>query len=219
MTIILITFFAFLLPVAIYLFREWKKGKEKEAKEGFVPKKKEPLSIAGAIKVAVLFIMVAVPVYFLSDLSYSYYPTSDGVLKIAFKHSGARVSDCEEADLIRKEGDRYRQQLKDTKQVKMNIEKLAKCPRERHPVVVELFIDGQLALDKSYAPTGLKSDMASYIYDEFPLTAGEHSIRMNLYDTGSKGAPAYTFEGATLVKPREVKVIWFSDKANSLVLN
>lgn len=219
MTIILITFIAFLLPVGIYLFREWRKGKEKEAREGFAPKKKEPLSIAGMVKVAVLFIAVAAPVYFLSDLSYSYYPTDDGVLKIAFKHTGARVSDCEEADLIKKEGERYRQQLKDTKQVKMNIEKLAKCPRERHPVVVELFIDGKLALDKSYAPTGLKNDMASYIYDEFPVTAGEHSFRMNLYDTGSKGAAAYTLDSTALVKPREVKVIWFSDKANSLVLN
>lgn len=219
MTIILITFLAFLLPVGIYLFREWKKGKEKEAKEGLVPRKKEALSLAGVVKVTVLFIIVSVPVYFLSDLSYSYYPTEAGVLKIAFKHSGARVADCEEADLIKKEGERYRQQLKDTKQVKMSIEKLAKCPRERHPVMVELFIDGKLVLDKAYAPTGLKSDMASYIYDEFPLSPGEHDFRMLLYDTGSKAAPSYTFDTTTAVKPREVKVIWMSDKAGALVMN
>lgn len=219
MTIILITFLAFLLPVGIYLFREWKKGKDKEAREGLAPKKKEPLSISGMVKAAVLLIVVAAPVYFLSDMSYSYYPADDGVLKIAFKHTGARVSDCEEADLIKKEGDRYRQQLKDTRQVRMNIEKLAKCPRERHPVMIELFIDGKLVLDKSYAPTGLKKDMASYIYGEFPVTAGEHNFRMLLYDTGAKGAPAYALEATSVVKPREVKVIWFSDKANSLVLN
>lgn len=219
MTIILITFLAFLLPVAIYLFREWKKNRDKEAKEGFVPKKKEPMSFAGLVKVTVLLIVVAIPVYFLSDLSYSYYPTDAGVLKIAFKHTGTRVSDCEEADLIKKEGERYRQQLKDTKQVKMNIEKLAKCPRERHPVMVELFIDGKLVLDKSYSPTGLKKDMASYIYDEFPISTGEHTFRMLLYDTGKKDSPSYTLDRSTVVKPREVKVIWLSDKAGALTMD
>lgn len=219
MIIIIVTLLAFLIPVAIFLFMEWKKNKEKEAKEGLIPKKKEPLSIAGLVKVSILLIAVALPVYFLSDQPYPYYPKDDGVLKIAFKHSGARVSDCDEADLLKKEGERYRQQLKDTRQVKMSIEKLAKCPRERHPVMVELYIDGNLVLDKSYAPTGLKKDMASYIYDEFTVSAGEHTFRMLLYDTGSKGSPSYTFDGTAVVKPREVKVIWLSDKAGALLMN
>lgn len=219
MTIILVTFLAFLVPVAIYLFREWRKVKEKEAKEGLPLRKKEPVSVAAAAKVALVMLAVALPVYFLSDSPHSYYANDDGVLKVAFKHTGSRVSDCEEADIIRLEGERYRQELKDTRQVKMSIEKLARCPRERHPVMVELHIDGKLVLDKSYAPTGLKKDMASYIYDEFPVTPGAHDLSMLLFDSGSKDSPAYTFEGRASFKPREVKVIWMSDKAGSLVIN
>lgn len=218
MIIILVTLFAFIIPVGIYLWREWKKNREKEAKEGIVHKKKEPVSIAGVVKVSILFLIMSVPVYFLSALPYSYYPREDGLLKIAFKHTGTRVADCDEADLIKQEGDRYRQQLKDTRRVRMSIEKLAKCPRERNPVVIELFIDGQKVLDKSYSPTGLKKDMASYIYDEFPVPAGEHSFRMLLYDTGKKDAPAYALDEKAAVKPREVKVVWFSDKADALIL-
>lgn len=218
MIIILITFFAFIIPVGIYLWREWRKNKAKEAKEGLVPKKKEPLSIAGVVRVSVLFLIMAVPVYFFSDLPYSYYPKADGLLKIAFKYSGTRVADCDEADLIKKEGDRYRQQLKDTRQVRMSIEKIAKCPRERNPVVVELFVDGRKIMDKSYSPTGLKKDMASYIYDEFPMSPGEHAFRMLLYDTGRKDVPAYALDTKLVVKSREVKVVWFSDKADALVL-
>lgn len=218
MIIILITLFAFIIPVGIYLWREWSKNKDKEAKEGIAPKKKKPLSIAALVRVSVLFIIMAVPVYLFSDLPYSYHPKDDGLLKIAFKHSGTRVADCDEADLIKKEGDRYRQQLKDTRQVRMSIEKIAKCPRERNPVVVELFVDGRKIMDKSYSPTGLKKDMASYIYDEFPLPAGEHSFRVLLYDTGRKDVPAYALDEKSVVKPREVKVVWFSDKADALVL-
>lgn len=218
MIIILITLFAFIIPVGIYLWREWRKNREKEAKEGLVPKKKEPLSISGLVRVSVLFLIMAVPIYFFSDLPYSYYPKDDGLLKIAFKHTGTRVADCDEADLIKKEGDRYRQQLKDTRQVRMSIEKIAKCPRERNPVVIELFIDGQKVLDKSYSPTGLKKDMASYIYDEFTVPPGVHSFRMLLYDTGRKDVPAYALDEKSVVKSREVKVIWFSDKADALIL-
>jgi hypothetical protein len=218
MIIILITLLAFIIPVGIYLWREWKKNKDKEAKEGLVPKRKEPLSIAGLVRVSVLLLIMAVPIYIFSDLPYSYYPKDDGMLKIAFKHSGTRVADCEEADLIKQEGEKYRQQLKDTRQVRMSIEKIAKCPRERNPVVIELFIDGQKVLDKSYSPTGLKKDMASYIYDEFPVPAGEHSFRMLLYNTGKKDIPAYALDEKSVVKPREVKVVWFSDKADALIL-
>lgn len=218
MIIILVTLLAFIIPVGIFLWREWKKNKEKEAKEGLAPKKKVPLSIAGVVKVSVLFFIIAVPIYFLSDQPYSYYSKDDGLLKIAFKHTGTRVADCDEADLIKQEGDRYRQQLKDTRQVRMSIEKIAKCPRERNPVVIELFIDGEKVLDKAYAPTGLKKDMASYIYGEFPVPAGEHSLRVLLYDTGTKETPAYALDEKAAFKPREVKVVWFSGKADALVL-
>jgi hypothetical protein len=218
MIIILVTLLAFVIPVGIYLLREWKKNRDKEAKEGLAPKKKEPLSIAGLVKVCVLLTVFAVPVYFLSDEPYSYYDKSDGVVKVAFKHSGTRVADCEEADLLKAEGDRYRQQLKDTRRVRMSIEKIAKCPRERHPVILEFYVDGEKVLDRAYAPTGLKKDMASYIYDEFPVPPGEHSFRVLLYDSGGKDTPAYALDARSVVKPREVKVVWFSDKADSLVM-
>ncbi len=218
MMIILVTLLAFIIPVAIYLFREWRKNKIKEEKEGGVPRKKEPLSFQGVARVAVLFAIAAVPVYFFSDLPYSYNRKEDGVVKIAFKHSGTRIADCEEADLLKKEGDRYRQQLKDTRRVRMSIEKIAKCPRERHPVMMEFYIDGEKALDKSYAPTGLKKDMASYIYDEFAVAPGYHSFRVLLYDSGKKETPAYALDTSSAVRPREVKVVWFSDKADAIVM-
>lgn len=218
MIIILVTLLAFIIPVAIYLLREWRKNKAKEEREGFVPRKKEPLSFSGVARVVLLFSLFAVPVYFLSDAPYSYHHKEDGVVKIAFKHSGTRIADCEEADLLKKEGDRYRQQLKDTRQVRMSIEKIAKCPRERHPVIMELYIDGKKVLDKSYAPTGLKKDMASYIYDEFAVPPGYHSFRVLLYDSGRKETPAYALDTSSAVRPREVKVVWFSDKADAIVM-
>ena len=50
------------------------------------------------------------------------------------------------------------------------------------------------------------------------MPPGEHSFRMLLYDTGRKDAPAYALDEKSVVKPREVKVVWFSDKADALIL-
>ena len=218
MTVILVTLFAFLIPVAIFLWREWRKNKEREAREGIVAKKKERVSPYAVARATIILLLFSVPVYLFSDISYSHFRPEEAMLKVAFKHTGQRVADCDETGLVRSEGERYRKELKDTRQVQMNIEKLARCPRERHPVMVELFVDGTKVLDKSYAPTGLKKDMASYVYDEFMITPGTHGFRVRLYNNGAKDSPAYVLEQSSEVNPGEVKVVWFNDKAGRLVL-
>src|SRR3972149_1188445 len=125
MTVILVTLFAFLIPVAIFLWREWKKNKEREAREGIVARKKERVPPAAVARAGVVFALLSIPVYLFSDISYSHFRPEDAMLKVAFKHTGQRVADCDEADLVRSEGERYRKELKDTRQVQMNIEKLA----------------------------------------------------------------------------------------------
>ena len=218
MVIILVTLFAFLIPVAFVLWREWKKNKEREAREGIVAKKKERVPPAAVAKATFIIVLLAVPVYLFSDISYSHFRPEESMLKVAFKHTGQRVEECDETGMVKTEGERYRRELKDTRQVKMNVEKLARCPRERHPVTVELFVDGTKALDKAYSPTGLKKDMASYIYDEFMITPGRHSFRVLLYNNGKKDSPAYALEQSMNVKPGEIKVVWFNEKAGALVL-
>ena len=100
----------------------------------------------------------------------------------------------------------------------MNIERIANCPRERHPVDVELFIDGQKVLDRSYAPTGIKKDMASYVYDEVFVKPGSHRVRVLLYDAGGREKASYVLDAAFIVKPADVKAVWFDQKAGGLVL-
>ncbi|MBE7414271.1 MAG: hypothetical protein HS130_13090 [Deltaproteobacteria bacterium] len=219
MAIILATLFAFLIPVAFVLWREWRKGREKDAREGIAPKKKEPVPIWGVLRATFALLILLAPVYFISDPPYAHYNPDDSLLKVAFKQSGQRVEDCDEGGLIRQEGERYRGELKDARRVQMDIARLAKCSRERHPVMVEVYIDGEKALDRSYAPTGLKKDMASYVYSELSLKPGERRIKALMYNAGTKDKSAYAIEKTVEVAPGDVKVIWFSDKAGNLALD
>ncbi|MBI1911973.1 MAG: hypothetical protein HYS21_08210 [Deltaproteobacteria bacterium] len=214
MLIIVIVFLAFLIPSAYIIGKEFLFKKDKKA----VPKKKEPFSAAIFVKLVAVLMVISLPIFFLSDFSYSHYRANDAAFKVAFKHTGKRVSDCGESDMMKKEGDRYRKELKEVKRVQMSMQKLADCPRERHPVSVELWVDGKQMLNKSYSPTGLKKDMASYIYDEFMVGPGTHRFQANLYDKGNKAAPDYTLDQVVNIKPKEIKVVRFDDKINKLVV-
>lgn len=218
MVIILAVLIAFVVPVLFVLRREWKLKKAEDAKQGAAAKKKEPVSPQALFKTTVAVLFILLPAIYFSDTSYSFYSPQNSAVKVAFKHTGKRIADCGEADLFRSEGERYRKELKDTRQVKMNIEKLANCPRERHPVVLELYMDGKEMLKKAYPPTGIKSDMASYIYDEFVIEPGVHKFEARLYDKGAKDAPDYTIEQVVTVAPKEVKVIRVDDKLNKFVI-
>lgn len=204
---------SFLLPVGFLLWREWAKSKKSEQAR----KKKEPVPPLHVIKVAAVLGVLFVPVFFISDSTFVYYGKEESSLKLAFKHSGKKIADCDEVEYIKREGERYRQALKDTKHIAMDTTKFSACPRERHPVRVEVYMDGAPLIDKKYIATGIKKDMASYIYEEFIIKPGPHKFTAALYDDG-KDTTAHTLEAETVVKPTEVKVIRFDDKLQKLVL-
>ncbi len=209
----------FILPVIFVVWREMRRGKAQEAKLGIAaPKKKEPFSFNAFARAGAIMFFIIVPALYISDISYSFYSPESAALKVAFKHTGKRIAECSEADLIKKEGERYRKLLKDTRQVQMNISKLAGCPRERYPVVVEIELDGKNILKKAYAPTGFKSDMSSYIYEEFMIEPGMHKLSARLYDKGPSAPPGFSLEETVEVKPSEIKLIRVDDKLNKMLL-
>ncbi|MBI5643342.1 MAG: hypothetical protein HY954_07690 [Deltaproteobacteria bacterium] len=209
---------AFILPVIYIVVKEWRSKKESE--KGDAPKKKkEPISYPALGRLTVLLFILLAPALYFSDVAYTFYKPEDAGFKIAFKHTGRRVTDCEEADIIKKAGERYRKELKDSRQVKMNIGGLAHCPRERFPVVVEFYMDDKKMLDKAYAPTGFKKDMASYIYEEFIIEPGLHKFSAKLYRSGPNTPADYTFEDTVELKSKEIKVIRFDEKSGMLLMN
>lgn len=194
-------------------------SEQKPAQKKAAPRKKaSAFNLRGVITSAVVTAVVLVPIVYLSSASYSFFSPADSSVKVAFKHSGKRISDCDENEMIRKEGERYREQLKGERRVQMNIEKLANCPRERFPVVVSVTIDGNSVLNKVYSPTGFKKDMASYVSEEFIVAAGAHNLEVTLSDTGKKEAPDYILKETVELKPGEVRLVTYDDRDNKLVV-
>lgn len=205
------------VPVIYIVSREWKIKKAEDGKAGGMTRSGS-MSFSSFAKVTLVMAPLAVLIALPSHSRYSFYSPDDSALKVAFKHTGKRKVDCDENALIKREGERYRRQLKESKQVKMNIAGLANCPRERFPVILEITLDGEKILDKAYSPTGLKKDMASYVYEEFIIKPGGHKFVAKLFDSGHKDAPDFVYEDSFNIGRRDIKLIRFDDKANMLLL-
>ncbi len=173
------------------------------------------LKVTKTLPVIVLFM---IPVYFLSDSPYAFYTPGISSIKLAFKHSGRRVKECDEVEFIQREAERYRRLLKETRSVEMDIDRLSGCSRERFPVKIELFIDGRKVLDKEYPPTGIRRDMASYIFENFFVESGTHTVRMRMKDSGPESTEYYDLEDTVELEPGQIGVIRFDDRLKRLVI-
>jgi hypothetical protein len=56
------------------------------------------------------------------------------------------------------------------------------CPRERAVLLVELEVDGEIALRREVPPAGIQGDGNATVYHRLPLPAGRHRIVARLRD-------------------------------------
>jgi hypothetical protein len=81
-------------------------------------------------------------------------------------------------------------------------EELEKLPRHMRPTspelagtgrrvstVLRLEVDGQLSLEKSYTPGGLRHDGPTFGYEELAVAPGRHRLRVTLADGRAPGRP------------------------------
>lgn len=218
MWIVITVFLAFLIPVLILLLKE-RPFRDRRAERLKKRRGSVNASVSGALWAGAALFVVSLPALYLSDASYSFHSADEAVLKVAFKLSGKRVAECNEAGLVKAEGERYRAELRDSRQVAMDMQKLADCPRERHPVFVEVRVDGKTVISRPYTPAGLKKDMASYIYAELGLAPGAHRVEASVYTGGAiSGEPDSRIDAIAQAAPRAILLIRFDHKDNTLVL-
>ncbi|MCL4186783.1 MAG: hypothetical protein KJZ85_04190 [Rhodobacteraceae bacterium] len=92
----------------------------------------------------------------------------DGLLRLSFTHSGARV--CR---------DRTPEELA---ALPRNMRTAQLCERARSAVRVELDIDGVAVFSDDVSPSGLADSGPSRVYQRFELAAGAHRITLRMRD-------------------------------------
>ncbi len=155
---------------------------------------------------ALLFLAIPAGLIFVfSDYPYAAHSREDALLKFTFKHAGKPVAECRE---------RTPEELA---RLPAHMRKVIECDRTRHPVEIEILLDGERLIAKTYPPTGLRMDGASSAYETFPLTPGSHRISIGMRDSGRQEDFDYRYEHALTFEAGRVVVLDFDEREKRFV--
>jgi hypothetical protein len=131
--------------------------------------------------------------------SYHILGPQDALVSVTFSHAGKRIGECR--TLTQEE----------LNKLAPNMRKPKECPRERHPIYVELRADDQLIFAQTLLPSGLWNDGKSNIYQRTKVDAGEYLIFVGMNDTGANDSFDYELSRNLTIRPGSNVVIRFDD--------
>lgn len=135
--------------------------------------------------------------YFSNSPSYTYHDPTMALIMVSFSHSSEHKEECR----------RYTPE--EIAALAPNMRRPMDCPRERVPVYVEIIMDGNTLLNKSYNPTGLAKDGSASIYESIPVKPGQHQIIAKLRDSNREDGFDYESNVSVNLDPKELFVIDF----------
>ncbi len=142
--------------------------------------------------------------YFASQPTYHPFGDDQALVKLAISHPGQRMHPCKE-----RTSDHQRN-------IPKTARKLMDCPRERHPVTIQLKIDGKTVFNAASEPSGLANDGRSLFYERFPIQAGTHNILVQLYEAETGKGAQYKFQQKVDLKPGDIAVVGFDPTAKTI---
>jgi hypothetical protein len=96
------------------------------------------------------------------------------VVSLTISHAGQRVGECR------------RLTQEELNELPPNMRKPSDCPRERHPIMVELRANGDVIYRQTALPSGIWSDGKASIYQRLQMPVGEHSFFIGMNDSGGE---------------------------------
>ncbi len=135
--------------------------------------------------------------YFSNSPSYTYHDSEKALIMVSFSHSSERKEKCR------------RFTPEEIAATAANMRRSMDCKRERVPVYVELMLDNESLLSKSYNPTGLAKDGSASVYERISVEPGKHHLIVKLRDSGREEGFDYESDSVINIEPKELFVIDF----------
>jgi len=121
----------------------------------------------------------------------------EAVISLSFTHASQRLGEC------------TRLTQEQLNELPPNMRKPDHCPRERHPLLLEVLLDGTPLFATTVTASGLHSDGKASIYKRFAVGAGEHQVSVHMNDAGGEQAGEIATTRTLRLVPGENVVIYF----------
>lgn len=125
------------------------------------------------------------------------------LVSVTFSHAAKRVGECRQLT------------QEELSELPPNMRKPNSCPRERHPMYVELRADGEVLLSETLLPSGMWSDGKANVYSRTTLTAGIHELFVGMNDSGSSDSFDYELSSTVEIVPGQNLVVDFDGLSNT----
>jgi len=94
------------------------------------------------------------------------------IISLVFSHAGKRVSECRQLT------------QEELNELPPNMRTMNDCPRERHPVRVELRSGTEILYEATLLPSGIWADGKASIYRRIEVPSGTHKLFVGMNDSG-----------------------------------
>jgi hypothetical protein len=157
-----------------------------------------------AAQLALYVPLMALIGYFSVSPRYATLAPDEALVRLSFIHAAERKEACRE---------RTPEELA---KLPPNMRAALDCPRERASLLVELEIDGEIALRREVPPAGVQRDGNATVYHRLPVPAGRHRIVARLRDRPGEGFN-YVREQTLELAPGAALLIDFSREKGGFV--
>jgi hypothetical protein len=157
-----------------------------------------------AAQLALYVPLMALIGYFSVSPRYATLAPDEALVRLSFIHAAERKEAC-----------RVRTP-EELAKLPPNMRAALDCPRERASLLVELEIDGEIALRREVPPAGVQRDGNATVYHRLPVPAGRHRIVARLRDRPGEGFN-YVREQTLELAPGAALLIDFSREKGGFV--
>lgn len=195
------------------------RGFEEELSGNKEEVRSKKLEVRKKVRYALSTVSLVIPAFliiYFSEVPYVFTNSSESRLVLSVRHTSSKVANCDDISIINKEADRFRESLKNTKRVPMQLGGLVDCARERNPVFLELYIDNKMVLSRDYFAGGIKSDGPSFAFEKFTVKPGVHNVIVMMRDSRTKDHFDYSVNGELEFKAGYIRVVDFDEEKKKL---
>ncbi|MCP4236296.1 MAG: hypothetical protein GY770_22405, partial [Aestuariibacter sp.] len=122
----------------------------------------------------------------------------EAMLTMAFPHAGELREPCR------------RLSQEELNKLAPNMRKLDDCPRERSPVIIEVYLDDDTVYKAQLDPPGLYGDGGVDVYFSQTIKAGEYRIMIKMDDSVRSPGFDHQFEQTIDVAPAQILLVSFN---------
>ena len=163
---------------------------------------KQALRIAAQL--ALYVPLMALIGYFSTAPRFSTLAPDEALVRLSFIHAAERKEPCRQRS------------AEELARLAPNMRAALDCPRERAVLLIELEVDGAIALRREVPPSGVQRDGNATVYHRLPLPAGRHRIVARLRDRAGED---FNYVGETTLElaPGAALLIDFSKAKGGFV--